>query len=182
MSPLAVLVGLPGAGKSTTGRRLAKILAVPFLDSDDAIETATGRTVRALLAEDGEVVFRAAEADAITLALDGFVGVLALGGGALGADRTRSSLRATEVPVVLLRADLDTLGKRVGDARTRPLLADAPRERLAELARARTPLYDEVATFAVDTDGRTPGQVAATIAARLHERSRERAAQTANRT
>jgi shikimate kinase len=173
MSPVAVLVGLPGSGKSTTGRRLAKILAVPFLDSDDAVETAAGCSVRELFAQAGEAAFRAAEADAVAAALDGFGGVLALGGGALGSDRTRAALRGADVAVVLLRADLDTLGARVGDAQTRPLLAEAPAQRLAELAETRAPLYADVATFAVDTDARTPGQVAATIAARLHERARD---------
>ena len=170
MSPRVVLVGLPGAGKSTSGRRLAKILALPFADSDDLVETAAGRTVREIFAADGEAAFRAAEATAVANALSDFDGVLALGGGALLSPVTRAALTTGSVPVVVLRAALTTLGARVGDARTRPLLAADPAGRLADLASERAPLYDEVATFVVDTDGRTPGQVAATVAARLHER------------
>lgn len=170
MSPLVVLVGLPGAGKSSTGRRLAKILAVPFADSDELVEAADGRSVAAIFAESGEPAFRAAESTAITTALRDFPGVLALGGGAVTTAATRAALVASGVPVVVLRAQLAALRTRVGDAATRPLLGDDPDARLAELAAQRTPIYAEIATFGVDTDGRTPGQVAAAIAARLHAR------------
>jgi shikimate kinase len=169
MTPKAVLVGLPGAGKSTTGRRLAKILAVPFADSDDLVEAADGRSVAQIFAESGEPGFRAVEAAAIAAALAGFDGVLALGGGALGAPATRAAIVASAAPVAVLRASIDTLRARVGDGRTRPLLADDPQARLTALAAERAPLYDAVATFTVQTDDRTPGQVAATIAARLHQ-------------
>jgi shikimate kinase len=169
MTPRAVLVGLPGAGKTTTGRRLARILAVPFADSDDLVEAATGRAVGQIFAESGEEEFRALEAAAIRRALTDFSGVLSLGGGALTVSDTRVALRDSGVPVVLLRAELATLGTRVGAARTRPLLTDDPPARLAALATARAPLYDDAATFAVTTDGRTVGQVAAVIAARLHK-------------
>ncbi len=169
MTPKVVLVGLPGTGKSTTGRRLAKILAVPFADTDELVEAATGTPVPALFAEAGEARFRAAEQAAIVQALDDFEGVLALGGGALGSADTRAALAAAAVPVVQLRARLDTLGARVGDGRTRPLLAGDPQGRLAVLAAERGATYAALATMTVDTDGRTPGQVAATIAARLHE-------------
>ncbi|HET8582321.1 MAG TPA: shikimate kinase [Jatrophihabitans sp.] len=170
MSPRAVLVGLPGTGKTSTGRRLAKILAVEFRDSDDLVEAATGRTVQQIFAQDGEPAFRAAEQDAVIAALDSYDGVLSLGGGAVGSAATRSAIAASGVPVVVLRAALDVLAARVGDGRTRPLLAADPRTRLAELADERDALYASLATLTVDTDGKTPGQVAATIAARLHER------------
>lgn len=169
MTPRAVLVGLPGAGKSSTGRRLAKILAVAFADSDELVEAAAGRTVAELFAAEGEAAFRAAERAAVLDALAGFDGVLALGGGAVGTPELRTALLSSGVPVVVLTASLAALGARVGDAATRPLLAGDPGARLAALAAEREPLYAAVATLAVDTDGRTPGQVAATIAARLHE-------------
>lgn len=172
MSPKVVLVGLPGAGKSTSGRRLAKILAVPFADSDDLVEAAAGRSVREIFADAGEPAFRAAEAEAILVALRDFAGVLALGGGALSTDSVRAALAASDVLVVVLRATLDTLGARVGDGRSRPLLTVDPPARLARLASERTPLYEQLASFVVDTDGRTPGQVAAAVAARLYERGR----------
>ena len=170
MTPKVVLVGLPGAGKSTTGRRLAKILAVPFADSDSLIEEREGLTVGALFADFGEERFRAIEADVIATALENFDGVLSLGGGALTSAATRAVLAASDVPVVYLRATLDQLSQRVGDGRTRPLLTGNPEARLALLAAERSGTYDELATIIVDTDGRSPGQVAATVAARLHER------------
>jgi shikimate kinase len=169
MTPKVVLIGLPGTGKSTTGRRLAKILAVPFADSDDLVEAASGRTVQGFFADSGETAFRAAEAAAIIAAIGEFPGVLALGGGSLGSADTRDALAAGGATVVLLHADLGTLAQRVGDGATRPLLSDDPAARLAALAAEREPLYQQVATFSVDTDGRTPGHVAATIAARVHE-------------
>lgn len=172
MTPRAVLIGLPGAGKSTTGRRLAKILGLRFADSDDLVEARDGRTVREIFAADGEGAFRSAEAEAIATALTGFEGILSLGGGALTTPATRTAIGAAGVPVVLLRATLETLGNRVGDGRTRPLLTDDPAARLAALAAEREPLYRAAATMTVDTDGKTPGQVAATVAARLHEKDR----------
>lgn len=169
MSPRVILVGLPGTGKSTAGRRLAKILCVRFADSDELVEAATGRCVPDIFAESGEAVFRAAECAAITAALREFDGVLALGGGSLTHPPTRSAVVASGVPVAVLHAPLATLLARVGDGQLRPLLAGDPAGRLAVLAEQRRPVFDAVATMSVDTEQRTPGQVAAHIAARLHD-------------
>jgi shikimate kinase len=171
MNARVVLVGLPGAGKSTTGRRLAKILGVGFADTDDLIEQHAGRTVREIFAADGEAEFRRIEADAIDSALRGFDGVLALGGGALTTARTRESLALSGIPVVLLLAPVEILAIRVGDGQNRPLLAEDPPATLAALAGEREPLYRAAATFTVETENRTPAQAAAHIAARLYERS-----------
>jgi shikimate kinase len=168
VTPRAVLVGLPGVGKSATGRRLAKVLAVPFADSDDLIRAATGRDVRDILAADGEAEFRRLEAQAVAAALRGFDGVLALGGGALGAVDTREHLAAAGVNVVWLRAPQHVLVGRIGDGGTRPLLRGRVTDGLAELAAAREPLYRAAATMTVDCGERTPSQLAAHIAARLH--------------
>jgi shikimate kinase len=169
MSPRALVVGLPGSAKTTTGRRLAKVLAVPFADSDELVEAAAGRSVRAIFAESGESIFRDLEQAAIRSALAEFDGVLSLGGGALGRPATRAAIADSGVPVVLLRATLATLLERVGEAQGRPLLAADPAARLASLAEERSAVYALLATIVVDTDGRTPGQAAATAAARLHE-------------
>ena len=168
MTPRVVLVGLPGSGKTSTGKRLAKILNLAFADSDDLVEAATGRRVVQLFADDGEPAFRAAEAAAIQGALDAFDGVLALGGGAVVDAGTRAAVQASDATVVLLRASLATLAGRVGDASSRPLLAGDAAQRLEQLAAARAADYDEVATVVVDTDGRSPSQVASHIAAVLH--------------
>lgn len=170
MTPRVVLVGLPGVGKSTSGRRLAKILCVDFVDSDDLVEAAEGRSVGEIFRDSGELVFRAAERDAVIDCLHGhFDGVLSLGGGALLNEGTRAALAASGVTVAVLHAPLATLIARVGDGRTRPLLSGDPAARLTELAELRQPIYDSVATLSVDTANRTPGKVAAHIAARLHD-------------
>jgi len=174
MTPRVVLIGLPGTGKTTTGRRLAKILGLPFADSDELVEAATGRTVADIFAADGEAAFRATESAAVVAALASHDGVLALGGGAVSTPATRAALADSTVPVALLEAGVDTLTTRVGDAQSRPLLAEDPARRLRELALERADAYRDVATLVIDTDGRTPGQVAAVIAARLHERSLRR--------
>jgi shikimate kinase len=167
MPPRAILIGLPGAGKSTTGRRLAKVLAVPFADSDDLIEEATGRPAAEILRQDGEPAFRQIEASTIAAALKNFDGVLALGGGALETESTRIALEASGVPIVRLDATLATLAARVGDGTTRPLLAGDPQGRLAELETRRAPALAALATLTVQTDGTSPGRVASTIAAKL---------------
>ncbi len=172
MSPKVVLVGLPGVGKTTTGRRLAKILVLPFADSDDLVEAATGRCVGDIFAESGEPAFRAAESSAIRAALVDFDGVLALGGGALTVSSTRDALSSCGVPVVLLEAPIPTLVARVGDGTTRPLLSGDPSGRLVALAEQRRPVYADLAGLRIDTTHRNPGQVASLIAARLHRWSR----------
>ena len=154
----------------SSGRRLAKILSVPFADSDDLVEQAAGCTVREIFERSGEAAFRAAEAAAVARALSEFDGVLALGGGALSAETTREAVRRSGVDVAYLRTTVETLAGRIGDGHTRPLLAADPAARLAALAAEREPGYAELASITVDTDGRTAGQVAATVAARLHDR------------
>jgi shikimate kinase len=172
MSPRAVLIGLPGTGKTTAGRLLAQRLGVPFADSDELVEARAGRAVREIFDSDGERAFRTAEAEAIAGALQGFDGVLALGGGAILTAATRTALAASGVPVVLLRADLPVLLQRVGPAHERPLLAADPPERLAALATQREPLYRGVATVVVDTGSGSAADVAAVIEHALCEPAR----------
>lgn len=162
-----MLVGLPGSGKTTAGRQLAKRLGVGFADSDDLVEQQAGRSVRAIFEQDGEAGFRQAEAEVIGAALTAFDGVLALGGGAVLATETREALAASGVPVVWLRAGLSTLAIRVGQAQDRPLLTGDPVGRLAQLAEQRQALYESVATVAVDADQRGAKRVAADIGATL---------------
>jgi shikimate kinase len=169
VKPRAVLVGLPGTGKTTSGRRVAALLDVAFADSDQLIEARAGRTVQEIFQSDGEAGFRTIEADVIADALIAFPGVLALGGGAVLTESTRRALDRSAVPVVLLRSSIRTLSRRVGDGRGRPLLAGDPRRRLIALASAREPLYRSVATIVVDTDRRSAGRVAAEIVQLLAE-------------
>lgn len=160
MPPRVVLVGLPGAGKSSVGARLARQLEVTFADSDRLVALHAGRPVTEIFASDGEPAFRAVEALVIDTALREFDGVLALGGGAVTTDSVRRALAEAAVPVALLTASQRDLLRRVGSTRHRPLLAGDPASRLAELAQARDGLYRQIATLVVDTAGRSPAGVA----------------------
>ena len=157
-SPRIVLVGPPGAGKTTVGRLLAARLGVPFRDTDADIEAAEGKSVAEIFYDEGEPHFRELERAAVAAALDGFGGVLSLGGGAVLADDTRALL--TGQHVVFLNVGLGPAAKRVGLARDRPVLALNPRASLHQLLEKRLPLYREVASLEVLTDDKTPEQVA----------------------
>ncbi|MFD7639069.1 shikimate kinase [Kitasatospora sp. NPDC059795] len=157
-SPAVVLVGPPGSGKSTVGRVLAERLGLPFRDTDEDIERTAGKPIPEIFVDDGEPHFRQLERAAVAAAAADFSGVLALGGGAVMASATREVL--APLPVVFLEVALADAVKRVGLDAPRPLLAVNPRARWRELMEARRPLYLEVATAVVDTQGRTPEQVA----------------------
>jgi shikimate kinase len=159
--PVCVLVGAPGAGKTTVGELLAAALGVEFRDTDADVVAAAGKPVSDIFVDDGEDVFRALERAAVAVALTDFDGVLALGGGAVLADETRSRLRGHTV--VHLSVDLSDAVNRVGLGVGRPLLAINPRATLKHLLDQRRPLYQEVATFTVVTDGRDPAEVAEEI-------------------
>ena len=147
--PIAVLVGAPGAGKSTVGRVLAGVLGVGFRDTDRDIEDSAGKSVSDIFIDEGEDHFRGLETAAVAAALADHDGVLALGGGAILDAGTRARLAGHRV--IWLRIDLPSAAKRVGLARDRPLLAMNPRAHLRGLLAARAPLYAEVASHTVET-------------------------------
>ncbi|MFD6175301.1 shikimate kinase [Streptomyces coeruleorubidus] len=157
MSPLIVLVGPMGVGKSTVGQLLAERLGTGYRDTDDDIVAAQGRTIAEIFVEEGESAFRAIEKQAVREALAGHDGVLALGGGAVLDPDTRALLAGQRV--VYLSMDVEEAVKRTGLNAARPLLAINPRKQWRELMEARRHLYEEVATVVVATDGRTPEEV-----------------------
>jgi shikimate kinase len=159
--PRAVLVGPPGAGKSTIGRALARRWSVPFRDTDADVEAVAGKEVADIFLVDGEAAFRSLERAAVASAVREHDGVLSLGGGAILDPDTRALLTAHTV--VFLDVTLEAAVKRVGMARDRPLLLGNPRTQLGLLMKERKPLYAEVATLTVDTSDRTPDEVVATI-------------------
>lgn len=154
---MAVLIGSPGAGKSSVGRRVAKRLRVPFADSDHLIERAAGMSVSDVFLTQGEEAFRALEEETVAAALARPGGVLSLGGGAVMRETTRERLRGHRV--VWLRVSLSDAAKRVGMNSARPLLLGNVRGTLKTLMDQRTPLYEEVSTDVVDTSDRTIAQV-----------------------
>ena len=163
--PRVVLVGAPGSGKTTVGRLLAKRWQVEFRDTDHDIEQNTGRTVSDIFIEQGEAHFRSLEREAVAVALEQHGGVLALGAGAVLSDDTRQLLRRHRV--VHLDVGLAAAMKRLEMNRSRPLLVGNVRGRWQELAAERRPLYTEVATLTVQTDGQPAQQVAAAVEAAL---------------
>jgi shikimate kinase len=163
VGPLLVLVGPPGAGKTTIGALVADALGVEFVDTDQLIEAEAGKSVADIFIEDGEEAFRELEHAAARRALAGHDGVLALGGGAVLRPETRTALAAA--PVVALGVGLTDAVHRVGLARDRPLLLDSPRARISAMLRDRAPLYAEVSRLTVDTSGRAPDEIATEIIA-----------------
>jgi shikimate kinase len=138
-----VLVGMMGAGKSTIGRRLAARLHLPFMDADAEIELAhAGMTIPEIFAAHGEPYFRDGEARVIARLLEGGASVLATGGGAFMREETRNRIRDKAVSV-WLKADADTIMKRVKRRADRPLLQTAdPAATIGRLIEERHPVYE----------------------------------------
>lgn len=161
-----VMVGMMGAGKTAVGTALARALGVEFRDSDEEIVRAANRSIAEIFERDGEVFFRAREAEVIARLLRGEPCVLSTGGGAFLSAAIRQLVHEVGVSV-WLRADLDLLWHRVRHKTTRPLLhTPNPRETLRQLYEARLPFYAE-ADLVVDAAADLPieGMAARVIAA-----------------
>lgn len=166
MAPRAVLVGLPGSGKSTIGRRLAKELGVGYIDTDNAIEQQTERSIADIFAADGEREFRRIEEDVVRRALRDHDGVLSLGGGAVTSPGVCDALAGQTV--IYLEIGAEEGIRRTGGSAVRPLLAGPDRaQKYRALMDQRSPLYRRVATLRVDTNRRNPNAVVRYIVSRL---------------
>ncbi|CAN5408000.1 shikimate kinase [soil metagenome] len=162
MTPRVVLVGPMGAGKTTVADLLGARWDLSVRDTDRDVEEVAGKAISDIFVYDGEDRFRELERTAVVEALGVHPGILALGGGAVLDDDTRTSLLGHRV--VFLKVGVSDAVKRVGLGITRPMLVGNMRARLKALLDERLPVYLEVASITVDTDGRTPEDVTDEVA------------------
>ena len=165
--PVAVLIGPPGAGKTTIADAVARARGLPARDTDIDVEIATGRTVAEIFVEDGETAFRELEHAAVLTALAEHQGILSVGGGAVLDPRTQEALRGHTV--IFLDVRIADASKRIGLNRDRPLLIGNPRAQWTMMMDRRRPIYTEVATVRVDTAGLTAEEVTGQVLAVLAE-------------
>lgn len=162
--PSAILIGPPGAGKTTVGAALATRLGAPFIDTDALVEQRSGASIGEIFVEEGEPVFRAREAEAVRDALAD-EGIVALGGGAPMQPEIADLLEGR--PVVFLDVAIADASHRVGFDQSRPLLAVNPRSTWTRLMNQRRPTYERLARWRVDTAGRAVDDIVSEIAALL---------------
>ena len=163
MSNNIFLVGPMGSGKSAVGRHLAKILHMPFLDSDAEIESRTGVDIPFIFEKEGEAGFRRRENEVIESLTGQSNIVLATGGGAIVADENRKLLGARGT-VVYLHATVEQQERRTRRGRERPLLEGGDRSQiLRDLMQVRDPLYRAIADIVIETDGRSVAAVAGDV-------------------
>jgi shikimate kinase len=163
--PAAIMIGPPGAGKTTVGALVAGLLGLDFVDTDTVIEQAAGKPVSDIFVQDGEDAFRALERRAAAHLIGSHPGVLALGGGAILDPGTRELLAGRRV--VYLETGFVSAVHRTGLDAPRPLLFGNPRARMRALLEERLPVYAGLAWLTVPTDDREPRDIAGEIAARL---------------
>ena len=158
---------MPGGGKSTVGKEVARQLGCDFVDCDKEIERRSGSTIVALFARDGEAAFRDLEAATLAGLIQDGAAVIATGGGAVLRSANRELLRE-RTRSIYLRAGPEFLWRRLRRDRRRPLLqVPDPQRRLQELSAEREPLYMETAHIVVDIEGLTFDRLVETIMGRL---------------
>ena len=172
---MLALVGMPGSGKSTVGRQLARRLHLPFIDLDQRIEAHLGHSIREYFEREGEEAFRDLEARMLESVLQEPFAVLSTGGGTVLRPSNRERLRAQST-VFYLRTMPHEVFRRLRNDLHRPLLQVAdPMARLRELFQVRDPLYKEAAHHVIDLPRPRVGMVIQIILTRLPESIAERA-------
>lgn len=163
MAPRIILIGPMGAGKSTVGATLAEQLNLSFRDTDQMIVAQSGREIADIFIEEGEDAFRSLEKIILRTALLEDESVLSLGGGACINIDAQSALRASGSFLVYLKISLSTVSSRVGFNRDRPLLLGSPRAQWQTLMNERAPIYEALATYTVDVDGKSVDEITSEI-------------------
>lgn len=157
------LIGMMGSGKTTTGRALAKLLSIPFVDLDDRIVQKAGRSINEIFKDQGERYFRDLETEALKNVSKSSNQIVATGGGIVINPENRTRLKETGL-VIYLKTSTDVLWERVKEKKDRPLLATSnPKQTFLELFQSRTPLYVENSQKSFLTDHKTPEAVAKEI-------------------
>ena len=158
-APTVVLIGPMAAGKTRTGKRVARALGLPLLDSDKMVVAEHG-AISAIFAEHGEAYFRELERKAVRSALSS-AGVVSLGGGAVLHPETQAELAALNV--VYLSTSADAVAARLSKDVKRPLVANGGVERWSEILAERKPIYERLAKLQIDTSNRPMAAVAAEV-------------------
>jgi shikimate kinase len=154
-----LLIGPPGAGKSTIGVALAKELSIDFIDTDQEIERETGKAITDIFVVDGEPYFRAIELETLRKVLTLESGVISLGGGAPISQEAQEAIEQSNSHTVFLDVSLATAAPRVGFNRDRPLLLGNPRAQWQALSDNRRPIYEKLADDAIKVDDMSVDQV-----------------------
>jgi len=165
MSNQIILIGPPGAGKSTIGLSLAKKMKVKFADTDALIEAKLDKKISDIFVDLGEPVFRTEELIVLAEVLQSDNGVVSLGGGAPISPQAQELLRNSGAIVIFLDISLGKAAARVGFNRDRPLLLGNPRAQWNELMNSRRPIYESLATAVVPVDDRSVNEICADILA-----------------
>ncbi len=172
MAPRIILIGPMGSGKTTVGQRLASDLSLTFRDTDQMIESQSGRAISDIFIEDGEDEFRALEKIILRTGLLEDHTVLSLGGGACISIDAQSALRASGSFIVYLKISLSQVSSRVGFNQGRPLLMGNPRAQWQALMNDRAPIYEGIASYICDVDGKSVDELVSEIAIAFELRSK----------
>jgi shikimate kinase len=162
-----VLIGPPGAGKSSIGKALAKELNLNFIDSDSEIEKISHKKISEIFIEDGEPAFRLLEVDVVRKVLADFEGVISLGGGAPINPEIQEVLQDANYPVVFIDVSIAQAATRIGFNKDRPLLLVNPRQQWISLMNDRRPIYEKLASQTISSDNQKPHEVAKQISDKL---------------